>query len=174
MKLIKPDEIDEYFDFERTHVQVGNQWLAVDEAARRFGLAPIIRRFGTWAVTECGVECLAHPYVIERSRLWQCNGRTWEDHVGPKEWVCFYDFWRALTFARSLFIECRPTSNVKLRFQILKRDGYRCQLCGRSAQDGISLEVDHRMPRAQGGSNDSDNLWTLCWECNRGKGSDLL
>lgn len=55
------------------------------------------------------------------------------------------------------------------RFQILKRDGYRCQLCGRSAEDGVKLEVDHKTPRAKGGSNDQSNLWTLCYDCNRGK-----
>jgi 5-methylcytosine-specific restriction endonuclease McrA len=35
----------------------------------------------------------------------------------------------------------------ELRYQALKRDGGRCQLCGRSAQDGIILNVDHIKPR---------------------------
>lgn len=55
------------------------------------------------------------------------------------------------------------------RFEIMKRDGYKCQLCGRSQDDGVKLQVDHRVPRAKGGSNDDDNLWTLCDECNLGK-----
>lgn len=56
-----------------------------------------------------------------------------------------------------------------LRFEILKRDGYRCCLCGRSAQDGAELEVDHKVPVAKGGKTEPDNLWTLCKDCNRGK-----
>lgn len=59
--------------------------------------------------------------------------------------------------------------NLSRRFRIFKRDNYRCQICGRSAQDGATLEVDHRVPRAKGGTDDSENLWTLCFDCNRGK-----
>ncbi len=45
------------------------------------------------------------------------------------------------------------------RFEILKRDGYKCQLCGRFQEDGVKLHVDHRIPRAKGGSNEDENLW---------------
>lgn len=61
-------------------------------------------------------------------------------------------------------------SGLALRFAILKRDNYRCCICGRSAADhGVVLEVDHRIPRAKGGTDDPNNLWTLCFDCNRGK-----
>lgn len=64
----------------------------------------------------------------------------------------------------------------KLRFQILKRDGYRCQLCGASSADSeaVRLEIDHKVSVAKGGSNGPENLWTLCRECNAGKGSSDL
>jgi len=63
-----------------------------------------------------------------------------------------------------------------LHFQILKRDGYRCRLCGISPRDGehVRLEVDHITPVSKGGSNDPANLWALCFSCNRGKGSNDL
>lgn len=63
-----------------------------------------------------------------------------------------------------------------LRFTILKRDNYRCRLCGSAARDGdhVRLEVDHITPRVNGGSNDPTNLWTLCKSCNRGKGAQAL
>lgn len=63
---------------------------------------------------------------------------------------------------------------LKLRFIILKRDGYCCQICGRTAQDGIKLEVDHKVARSKGGSDDPLNLWALCFDCNRGKRDDDL
>lgn len=63
----------------------------------------------------------------------------------------------------------RAAGWLKLRFLVLQRDGYRCQLCGRDAQDGTKLEVDHKIARARGGTDDLANLWTLCFECNRGK-----
>lgn len=60
------------------------------------------------------------------------------------------------------------------RFAIMQRDGFRCQICGRSAQHGATLEIDHKIPCKRGGSNTDDNLWTLCFKCNRGKGSRLI
>jgi 5-methylcytosine-specific restriction endonuclease McrA len=53
---------------------------------------------------------------------------------------------------------------------VLQRDKYRCVLCGAS---GVSLEVDHKIPVARGGSDDLDNLQTLCFPCNRGKRDSL-
>lgn len=49
------------------------------------------------------------------------------------------------------------------RTQALIRDGYRCA-CGMIAQ-----QVDHRMPRAQGGSDDLDNLVSICKPCHDAK-----
>jgi hypothetical protein len=61
-----------------------------------------------------------------------------------------------------------PTS---LRFAILKRDNYRCQICGVAADDGpeVRLHVDHKKAHSKGGPAVADNLWTLCAECNGGK-----
>jgi hypothetical protein len=62
----------------------------------------------------------------------------------------------------------------RLRFRILRRDKYRCRLCGLSQDDGVRLEVDHRVPVARGGRSTPENLWTLCHACNSGKSdSDL-
>ena len=69
-------------------------------------------------------------------------------------------------------ITALPRSPSK-RFAILKRDGYRCQLCGASGQDA-RLEVDHKHPRSKGGSDAFSNLWTLCVACNQGKGVHSL
>lgn len=57
----------------------------------------------------------------------------------------------------------------KRRALILSRDGYRCQYCGITAADGAILEVDHKVPRARGGSDRMTNLITACRECNRSK-----
>jgi uncharacterized protein YozE (UPF0346 family) len=64
--------------------------------------------------------------------------------------------------------------SVAQRFAIFKRDSYRCCICGASAKDGSKLEVDHKIPVARGGTNIEDNLWTLCFACNRGKGTNTL
>ncbi|MFM8856389.1 MAG: HNH endonuclease [Actinomycetota bacterium] len=54
-----------------------------------------------------------------------------------------------------------------IRYQVLKRDR-RCVLCGAGTDSG-PLQVDHIVPRSQGGSNDLSNLQVLCALCNRGK-----
>ncbi|MBN8691969.1 MAG: HNH endonuclease [Bacteroidetes bacterium] len=63
----------------------------------------------------------------------------------------------------------RITINNKLRYSILQRDNSTCQRCGKTVQDGIKLEVDHKIPVEWNGTNDVENLWTLCNECNGGK-----
>lgn len=61
-----------------------------------------------------------------------------------------------------------------LRFNVFMRDGFRCQYCGRSAQDGAVLNADHIHPESQGGQTTMDNLITACWECNNGKRAKVL
>jgi 5-methylcytosine-specific restriction endonuclease McrA len=59
------------------------------------------------------------------------------------------------------------------RFEILRRDKFTCQYCGRKPPE-VTLEVDHIFPVSKGGTNDPGNLTTSCYDCNRGKGADLL
>lgn len=65
----------------------------------------------------------------------------------------------------------RSKLTSKLRYQVLKRDHYRCVICGRGAEDGVKLHVDHIMPVARGGKTVMSNLRTLCQDCNLGKSS---
>ncbi len=52
-----------------------------------------------------------------------------------------------------------------LRFDVLKRAQFHCELCGISA-DLKALEVDHIVPRNLDGSDDPSNLQALCYSCN--------
>jgi len=60
---------------------------------------------------------------------------------------------------------------LNVRLAVLKRDGFRCVLCGRSPaiEQGVVLHLDHVHPFSLGGQSTSDNLRTLCQECNLGK-----
>ena len=64
----------------------------------------------------------------------------------------------------------RKAFSAKERFDILERDGFRCKVCGATADDGVKLHVDHIKPVSKGGDNHPSNLQTLCEECNLGKG----
>lgn len=61
----------------------------------------------------------------------------------------------------------------KLRMKVLEKFGARCQCCGRSRADGISIHVDHIKPRRKYPelALEFDNLQVLCNECNHGKGN---
>jgi 5-methylcytosine-specific restriction endonuclease McrA len=61
-----------------------------------------------------------------------------------------------------------------LRFEIFKRDGFRCTYCGASATAGAVLQVDHIKPKAAGGTDDPTNLTTSCDDCSGGKAARKL
>lgn len=63
----------------------------------------------------------------------------------------------------------RSKLNASLRYDVLKRDNFRCVICGRSAADGVTLHVDHIKPISKGGKTELNNLRTLCDYCNLGK-----
>jgi 5-methylcytosine-specific restriction endonuclease McrA len=50
----------------------------------------------------------------------------------------------------------------KLRTDVLRRDGWRCQLCGSMT----NLEVHHQQFRSHSGDDNEDNLITLCTNCH--------
>ena len=71
---------------------------------------------------------------------------------------------------RSKDVRMPPLSEA--RVYLACRDGTFCQGCGFQPPKGLLdfLEVDHRTPKAEGGTNAYDNLVLLCSPCNRRKG----
>lgn len=65
-------------------------------------------------------------------------------------------------------VSLRKPLSRKTRFEILKRDLFKCSYCGKNAEEG-KLHVDHVIPVALGGTNDIMNLVTACEVCNLGK-----
>ena len=62
-----------------------------------------------------------------------------------------------------------PTSTVTFsRRNIFKRDGFRCQYCGRRPRPS-ELTIDHVVPRAQGGQTSWTNCVLACISCNHRK-----
>lgn len=58
----------------------------------------------------------------------------------------------------------------RLRFEILRRDGFACRYCGDKAPD-VKLTVDHVIAVTLGGGDEPNNLVTACQPCNAGKSS---
>jgi hypothetical protein len=67
----------------------------------------------------------------------------------------------------------RKAISQKTRFEVFKRDGFKCMYCG-AHPPGVLLHVDHVIAVAEGGANDMGNLVTSCDVCNQGKGARAL
>jgi 5-methylcytosine-specific restriction endonuclease McrA len=73
---------------------------------------------------------------------------------------------------RLVYVVRRPRPRVRLsKREILRRDAYRCQYCGRET---TNLTLDHIIPRNRGGQHCWDNLVAACPQCNRRKGGRTL
>lgn len=70
----------------------------------------------------------------------------------------------------------RALMTSSLREKIKKRDKYTCQMCNNNLdkEPNLLLEIDHKIPLAKGGMTSEENLQTLCWKCNRHKGSKII
>ena len=66
----------------------------------------------------------------------------------------------------------RPHPRISLsKREILHRDNYTCQYCGRESRN---LTIDHVIPRHRGGPHSWENLVAACPPCNRTKGGKSL
>lgn len=87
--------------------------------------------------------------------------------------IDIYDKWMEINNYRQTKQYERAKMSNSLRYDILRRDGFRCQICGATQEDGVKLHVDHIIPVAKGGKTEYGNLRTLCEECNRGKSDKI-
>jgi len=69
--------------------------------------------------------------------------------------------------------EDRHDIPLALRYRVLKRDSFKCVVCGSSPalKHGVELHVDHIVPFSKGGKTVESNLRCLCKDCNLGKGA---
>jgi len=95
--------------------------------------------------------------------------RILPDWIGPREAVISGD-------GSFIFADTLPTTafhkvpTPKQRMCVIKRDEYRCRICGRKPTDHLDLElhVHHIRPWGMGGVTEEFNLITLCQTCHKG------
>ena len=100
------------------------------------------------------------------------------DIAGCEDYICrtrkLLEEKAAATSAHKSFVaEQRRLMTDSLRYDVLRRDKFRCQICGATAKDGYRLHVDHIVPVSKGGKTELGNLRTLCERCNMGKGDKI-
>jgi len=142
-------------------------------------------RVGQSTVEERGLSVdKANSYVKRLARitgkeardkgfLWGGTGRNvWTLDVG---WTEYDDVIERLKRSYTNSGKKRQGISLKTRHQVFERDGFRCCDCGASPQrDGVVLHVDHKIAVANGGSNELNNLRTLCRDCNAGKSARIV
>jgi 5-methylcytosine-specific restriction endonuclease McrA len=65
-------------------------------------------------------------------------------------------------FFKHARVKLEPLAYAQLCRQVLDRDGWRCQNCGRTSE----LQVHHISFRSALGDDDMGNLITLCFSCH--------
>ena len=157
------NKISEYSCFEeieRIWITLGRQPTTTDvkNGASKYSLHVYERRFGSWRkALECFVtymndeEEVERPEESEKIQLPQITVEENEaDDSGHKT---------------------KGDIGLRLRFMVMKRDNFKCCMCGRSpaTTPGLELHIDHIIPWSKGGETTFDNLQTLCSDCNLGK-----
>ena len=94
------------------------------------------------------------------------NGISVSSNVEFDGYKCARQYYKHVVNKRNV-----PNS---LRLSIFERDKFKCVYCGLSAKDGAVLNVDHILPMSKGGSNEPNNLQTLCRACNNGKADRIM
>jgi hypothetical protein len=102
-----------------------------------------------------------HPRRIRElaEQGWQIASQYEQGDLRPGEYV--------LTSLERLPLKARQ--HIKLRYEILERDKFRCADCGSVAGPGVTLQVHHKQLVSQKGTNEPDNLITLCNSCHAGR-----
>lgn len=132
----------------------------IDNINLRQNVQRKVRDVVSW-ITASNIRCRVYYKTPVRGEV---QNRYVELHLVKSRTVA-----ESKTFAQ----EQRALVTPKIRFEVLKRDNFTCQYCGAHGE-GVVLEVDHIIPISKGGTSDMGNLITACFDCNRGKGSDLV
>lgn len=132
----------------------------IDNINLRQNVQRKVRDVVSW-ITASSIRCRVYYKTPVRGEV---HERYVELHLVKSRTVA-----ESKTFAQ----EQRALVTPKIRFEVLKRDNFTCQYCGAHGE-GVVLEVDHIIPISKGGTSDMGNLITACFDCNRGKGSDLV
>ena len=57
----------------------------------------------------------------------------------------------------------------RARAKVMERDRGLCQPCARRGHVVLARDVDHKVPKFEGGSDDEANLQAICADCHRVK-----
>ena len=151
-------------EIERVWIELGRQPTTTDikNGVSKYSLHVFERRFGSWRkALEFFVSYMNGEQEVEKPD-------------GIESDVPDIPVLQQPTNKTETIHKTKRDINLRTRFLVMKRDNFKCCMCGRSpaTTPGLELHIDHIKPWAKGGETVIDNLQTLCSDCNLGK-SDL-
>lgn len=157
-------EYDALKEIERIWIKLGRQPTVTDikNGVSKYSLHVFERRFGSWRK--------ALEFFVA-----YMNGEQDIEQPAEDEQIKF----PITTSNRPEKNESTHKTNrdigLRMRFMVMKRDNFKCCICGRSPANnpGLELHIDHIIPWSKGGETIIDNLQTLCSDCNLEKGNSL-
>jgi hypothetical protein len=143
---------EEYFaNIEQLWEKLGRQPYRSDihKPFSSYSVGSYVHRFGTWRK------------ALEKFVAWVNKEGSVSSEAGIK----------SLKIEPTTRHKTSRTVTSRLRFLVMRRDDFKCKLCGASPaiKPGTNLEVDHIKPWSKGGETVIENLQTLCETCNIGK-----
>ena len=157
------NRISEYACFEeieRMWITLGRQPTTNDikNGTSRYSLHVFERRFGTWRKA---LEAFV-AYM---------NGENEVEPPNEPESIQLSVEMPLMSSDPESAHKTKRDINLRMRFMVMKRDNFKCCMCGRSpaTTPGLELHIDHIIPWSKGGETVIDNLQTLCSDCNLGK-----
>lgn len=171
-----PDE-DLFAEIERMWIELGRQPTSTDiikTNISKYSIDTFKRRFGGWRKTlEAFISYINLEGRTSSLEISDSRQEIQKEVIMEKSSDDTADIANKRS-KKSVHITTRNV-NARLRYQVLKRDHYKCCSCGASPAKGsaVELEVDHIIPWADGGETVLDNLQTLCSICNNGKSNIL-
>ena len=109
------------------------------------------------------------PYTVQQEVEWQYVDYK---YLARRERV-LQAIGYECTINEYLTKEQRRLMTKELRREIMIRDNYTCQICGKYMPDGVGLQIDHKIPVSKGGKTVRSNLQVLCSKCNGGKSNKV-
>ena len=144
----------------------------------KYSVKPYINRFGTWySALEKFIEYINDSQNYDEKSSIETNELMDENNHINKESVEINTELVEVGGTNEQNNEIAPKHktkrdpNLRLRFLVMRKDGFKCVMCGKSPANysGVELHIDHIMPWSKGGETVLENLQTLCSVCNIGK-----
>jgi 5-methylcytosine-specific restriction endonuclease McrA len=130
-----------------------------------------LRKVGVPCSANDGHYLLAQRVLAVRSDLKRCKSsrQVLERFVASVQWTPSATRRAAACEGTDTFYQSQAW--LEVRYQVLKKYGPACMLCGRTRKDGAQIHVDHIKPRYHFPELELtfENLQVLCRECNLGK-----